>query len=493
LIDLSRAAPNQVDTLAGIARAAWLPSLQRDRFYERIVAVSEEAVARQHGAAQASAQAQLDNWRVQRIRSLIDTRQTARAGELLRALPEATRLSRDAEVTVLDTRIAAATLALDALLDRYARDESRPVNLGALRNAATAIGQTGDRGSARRIMEFVYTRQLDREELAPPVFLGLAEIRVQQGNISDAIELLRRLTLVVGAPFEQLAAAGALLERLNRPAAALEFRRAHVEAVPWDAAAQIALSRTELAAGVERAAALDRLARIAESTKERYVVRVDAARAWASAGGSLGREPRTELDWLRAITALTPAAADRPMFVAARLAAAERATDAAVRVRLLLDAVAADPDESLSLRVPLFRALLASGKPAEAIETVRPILERSRRLTTLGLSAGGRARLARELGEAHQRSDRLSEAVRFLTIALEGQTAAVRAPIEQRLTAINHEIGRRVRNEARRPKIWGGLDQQQVVRPRIPPRLAPRLAARGDPAPVERSGQGAVR
>ena len=264
---------------------------QRDHFYERIIAVSEEAAARQHGAAQASAQAQLDNWRVQRIRSLVDTRQTARAEELLRALLESARLAHDAEVTAIETRIAAATLALDVLLDGYARDESRPVNLGALRNAATAIGQAGDRVSARRIMEFVYTRQLDREELARPVFLGLAEIRVQQGNVPGALELLRRLTLVVGEPFEYLAAAGALLERLNRPVEALEFRRAHVQAVPWDAAAQIALSRTEIAAAVERAAALDRLARVAESTKERYAVRVEAARAWASAGGVLGREP----------------------------------------------------------------------------------------------------------------------------------------------------------------------------------------------------------
>ena len=63
------------------------------------------------------------------------------------------------------------------------------MNLGALRNAATALGQAGDRVSARRIMEFVYTRQLDREELARPVFLGLAEIRVQQGNVPAALEL----------------------------------------------------------------------------------------------------------------------------------------------------------------------------------------------------------------------------------------------------------------------------------------------------------------
>jgi tetratricopeptide (TPR) repeat protein len=375
--------------------------------------------------------------------------------------------------------------AAGAMLDGYARDESRPVNLGALRNAATAIGQAGDRLSARKIMEFVYTRQLDREELTRPVFLGLAEIRIQQGDIAGALTLLRRLTLVVGAPFEHLAAAGAMLERLNRPGDALEFRRAHVQAAPWDAAAQIALSRTEIAANVERTAALDRLARIAESAKEDYAVRVEAARAWAAAGGVLGREPQTELDGLRAVAALTPAAADRPMFVAARLAAAERATDNAERVKLLLAAVAVDPDDGLTLRVPLFRALLAAGKPAEAIDAMQPILARSRTLTNINLSAAGRARLAREVGEAHRQTDRLPEAVRYFTIALEGQTAAVRAPIQQRLTAINQEISRRASNEARRPKIWSGLDQQQVVRRRIPPPAAATTPRPAAPAPAQ--------
>ena len=419
LIDLVRVAPNQADTLTAIARAPWLPDLQRDRVYERIVAVSEEAVAREHGASQLAAQAQLDSRRLLRIRSLVDTKQTMRADVLLRALSDATRLAHDAEVTALETRIAAADRGLDALLDRYAREESRPVNLGALRNAATALGQAGDRVSARRIMEFVYTRQLDREELARPVFLGLAEIRLQQGNVPAALELLRRLTLVVGEPFDNLAASGALLERLNRPTQALEFRRARVQAVPWDAEAHIALARAEVAAGQNRAAALDRLGRIAESPKERYAVRVEAARAFASAGGQLGRPAQTEIDWLRSMTGLTPAAADRPMFVAARFNAAERATDPAARINLLLAAVAVDP-AGAGLRVPLFRAELEGGKPADAIEAIQPLLGRSRALTNIGLTTAARARLARELGEAYQQVDRLPDAVRWLTIALEG-------------------------------------------------------------------------
>jgi tetratricopeptide (TPR) repeat protein len=477
LIDLARVAPSQADTLAVIASAAWLPDLQRDRVHERIVAVSEETVAREHGAAQAAAQAQLDSRRLLRIQSLVDTKQTMRADELLRALPAAARLEYDADVTALETRIAAANGGLDALLDRHAREEGRPVNLDALRNAATGLNQSGDQVSARRIMEFVYTRQIDQGELTRPVFLGLAEIRVQQGNVPAALELLRRLTLVAGEPFDNLAACGALLERLNLSTEALEFRRARVRAVPWDAAAHIALSRVEIAARQDRAGALARLERIAESPKESYAVRVEAARAFAAAGGRLGRQPRTEIDWLRETPALTPAAADRPMFVAARLVAAERVTEPSARIALLRAAVATDPAGG-GLRIPLFRAALADGKPADAIEAVQPILARSRSLTNIGLSIAGRSRLARELGEAHEQVDRLSEAVRFFSIALEGQSAAAAMSIRQRMAVLNQEIDRRAGNAARQPHISEALDQPRLVAPRIPRRTAMQGGAR---------------
>jgi tetratricopeptide (TPR) repeat protein len=486
LIDLGRAAPNQADTLAAIAKAAWLPDPERDRVYERLVAVGEEAVAREHGAAQAVAQSQLDGWRLLRIRSLVDTRHAASADVLLRALPDATRRAYDSDVVALETRVAAATNALDAALDRYerredaredAREEARPVNLGALRSAATTLRQAGDQASSRRIMEFVYTRQLDREELARPVFLGLAEIRLQQGNVPAALELLRRLTLVVGAPFDNLSASGALLDRLNRPVEALEFRRARVQAVPWDTEAHIALARTEIAAAGDRTDAIARLARIADSTNAGYAVRVEAARAFASGGGRLGRQAQTEIDWLRAPSDLTPSSADRPMFVAARVAAAERAVEPSARIDLLLAAVAVNPARA-ELRVPLFRAEMAGGKPAAALEAIQPVLAGSRPLTNIGLTPAARGRLAREIGEAEQQVDRLPEAVRFFTIALEGQSAAARAPIRQRLAAMNDEIGRRARNAERRPRIGEALDQPQLVRPRIPQKAAGQGGAR---------------
>jgi thioredoxin-like negative regulator of GroEL len=471
LIEIGRSAPDPIRALGAIANASWLPDLQRDRVFERIVALAEESAAQEHGAAQAEAQGEAERWHMQRIRSLIDTKQAARADELLRAVPLEERRRHDAEMTTLEARIAAANRTLDGLLDAFARDENRPVNLGALRNAATALRRGGDAASARRILEFVYERQLDGGMLTPPVFLGLAEIRLEQGNVPAALALLTRLSLVVGEPFENLPASGALLERTKHPAEALEYRRNRVKAVPWDANAQIALARAEIAAGGDTADALGRLGQVRDSRTERYAVRVEAARAFASAGGRLGRPPRSELDWLSAPAELTPAAADQPMFVAARVSAARRATDPPARVNLLAAAVAIDPGDR-NLRVPLFRADMAAGRAADALEAVQPILSRSRSLTGVGLAAADRVRLARELGEACQQVDRLPDAVRFLTIALEGESAAGRAPIRQRISRINEEIDRRAKNATRQPRVSQALDQPRLVRPRIAPKPA---------------------
>jgi hypothetical protein len=185
----------------------------------------------------------------------------------------------------------------------------------------------------------------------------------------------------------------------------------------------------------------------------------------------LGRAPRSEIDLLRVPASLTPAAVDRPMFVDARIAAARRAADPSVRVALLLAALAADPAHA-GIRLPLVHAEIAVARPADAIEAANPLVARSRLLNRLGLTAADRARLARELGTAHQQIDRLPEAVRYLTIALDGEPAATRAALRQRIASINDEIARRARNEARRPRIGEPLDQPQLVRPRIPPKVA---------------------
>jgi hypothetical protein len=241
-----------------------------------------------------------------------------------------------------------------------------------------------------------------------------------------------------------------------------------------------------------RAAALDRITRIVESPAQPYATRVQAARAFASAGGRLAppqtgaaaaRQPRTELEWLREPDEMTQAAADRPMFVPARVAFAPRIADPAARVALLASGVASDPAD-FSLRLPLFHAWMAAGKPAAAIEVLQTRLRSSMQLTNMGaLSAADRARLARELGEAYEQIDRLSDAVHFFKLAQDGQNTATRAVLTRRITTLNAEITRVARNAARQPRIADALDQPQLVRPRIPHKTVAAATPNATPAP----------
>ena len=247
LIDLARAAPNQTDLLSMIAEASRLPAAQRDRFYARLVTISEEAVAREHGDAQDRAQNALDACgfagfaRSSRRKSRrVPTRCCGRC----RTRCE----SYASELTAIETRVAAANGMLDELLERYVRDTERAVNLDVLRDTAGDLRASGNVTAAQRVLEFVYQRQIESAEAIPTAYLGLAELRIDQGNAVAALDLLRRLTLIVGEPFEHLAACGDLLQRKGHPKEALEFRRARVKAVPWDAEAQVALARTEVAA-----------------------------------------------------------------------------------------------------------------------------------------------------------------------------------------------------------------------------------------------------
>ena len=70
----------------------------------------------------------------------------------------------------------------------------------------------------------------------PPIFSGLAEIRIAAGDTPGAVELLRRLVVVVGNPFENLDPAAALLEKTGHNAEAIEFLEQLVKSAPWEAA-----------------------------------------------------------------------------------------------------------------------------------------------------------------------------------------------------------------------------------------------------------------
>jgi hypothetical protein len=153
-------------------------------------------------------------------------------------------------------------------------------------------------------------------------------------------------------------------------------------------------------AAAGRDEALNRLMRIADSPAVRYAERVAAARAFASAGGVLGRAPRTEIDLLRVPASLTAAAVDRPMFVDARGHAAGAA------IKALKPASSLGPEVSPRGPVVVVVALLAPRSPCVGDATRPRTAGAAQSFAEWAVTAADRARFARESGTAHQQIDR---------------------------------------------------------------------------------------
>jgi hypothetical protein len=235
------------------------------------------------------------------------------------------------------------------------------------------------------------------------------------------------------------------------------------QAVPWDDAAQVALARTEVAVSAGAAAALDRLSRAAGSAAAPYARRVEAARAFAAAGGQAAAAPQTEIERLRAAAQLATGGDD---LVDARLAASEGAAGATAAAALLRPAVAAAPTR-LDVRLALVRAELAAGRAPAAIEAMRPVVPQVRALAGMGLSDQEQRRLARELGDAYAQSGDPMEAASYYDFALNGQPPGALPDVRARLDAVNADIRRRQENDQRRPEVSASVTQPRLVRPRL--------------------------
>jgi tetratricopeptide (TPR) repeat protein len=235
---------------------------------------------------------------------------------------------------------------------------------------------------------------------------------------------------------------------------------------------------------------------------------VDAALAWARAKAGVLASGSGELDAIASGSLATnPAAAEQPLWFAARVEAARNANPEQ-RVRLLQDAIAIDPDQTAA-RQSLFVAALEAGRHQYALAVFEPWLstggadmgdsameaesyepqdpedveddfseeryeysseryQADRFLSDSGLDRQQRAQMAVRLSTAYEKVGEFNRALGALRTAgfLETEVAA-RNQLEQRSRALKSEVARREQNARRRPKISGNLEQENVVRPRL--------------------------
>jgi cellulose synthase operon protein C len=473
---ISRVASDPPQFLGSIIDRPWFPDGQKSAMYARITQSAEAKVASSFGEQRGYAQNELGNWQTARARYMIDHGESARAAEILAALPEETR-SRY-EVTVLEIRAAAGAGKLAAQLARY--DEM--TRISSLRDAAAELTKSGDAASARRVLEFVYNRELKAGKFDAANFLGLAEIRIEEGDTAGAVALLRRASLISGDAFSTLEPAAALLERTGHSAEAAAFLADLEKAEPWNQEA-----RERMAADQASVSSSDVLAGVAKSTAATYETRVAAALALRRMKAAALTGTEAELILLSSQTPLTEAEVSKPYFAASRLEAAARlsgAASAGARVKLLAGAIAIDPKGAG--KAPLFRAALEARQDALAIaianEILPPYLMNEGEFMpwvadqfASNLAPADRVAVALALGSAHQRMGDLRAALRSFQIAQQLQPAAATL---RSIGTLRAQMEIEAKNNARRPVVTNNLDQDRLVHPMIQAVVQPRAGAR---------------
>jgi len=506
-------APNPSAVLTDLVTVTWIPLAQRGPIFQRILDAKQTALANAEALEKENAQSGLRSWQDRWIRYLIDTRRFTQAGEYLSSLPQEQR-NADAVVLVpMEMRVAAELGTLDAKLDAYRSDSQSAPAAEPLRTAAHELFEAGDKRSARKILEFVFAREIEEHQLVPANFLGLAEIRIADGDTDGAIVLLNRLVQVVGDPYQNMDSAAALFEKTGHPALAIEFLTRLVKATPWEPAYRLRLAKAQLASASWTDVAHKILTEIASAPQNPYGIRLEATSALSGIHNGLDLNS-AELNLLAGDSkTITPAEADHPFFYDARLKAAQNVADPRAKVQILTKALADTPAREVA-RIPLFQAAVAAHEDEFALASIEQML-RDQRLRQIVPTAIGndeerisddradadqdtevrlyaaakllpteQAQVTREVGLAFARLNRLGEALAYLQAALNlEKTPPHKKQIALELADIRVQLRRQQLNAARQPILHADLEQDRLVRPRIVARAAP--AAK----PSEKSGE----
>jgi len=505
LLDVSSAAQDPTQILADVVDASWIPLAQRAPIYQRILESRQDALGKLAGLERDNALQYLGSWQVRWISYLVRTRQYAQAAAAIAALSKETRAAQAAALVPLDLQVAAQLGTLDSRIAAY---RAEPQNVPAselLRTAARQLFEAGDKQSARKILEFEFAREIDEHQLNAANFLGLAEIRLASGDTSGALDLLRRLVVVVGNPLENLDPAAALLEKAGHNAEAIEFLDQLVKAAPWDASYRLRLAKARLAAGQDAPAAQDAPGSVASGASVQYDLRIQAASALAGRPRSdLGS---AELNLLAGNpAAISSTAADKFYFYEARIKAAQNAADSQTKLQLL-SYCANDFPRRDEARVPLFQAAASLRSDEFALGVLEPLLRAQFLGSTAPLAAYSeeeqivgsdndeedesdgtstpvtpsarlsrtqRAQVAQMIGETMARLNRLPEAVSYFEIARRSQSSpAARKDLARRIADLKAALRIQHQNAARQPLLHEALEQDRIVRPRLLARTAP--------------------
>jgi len=490
LVELARSIENPDIMFNTLMQAPGLTESQRIALQRGLVAVFARRMVARFGDDGDTAENVLAQARWQLTCMLLD------AGDVQGAAAEWSRIAPDDAKKLdqsIEIRLASRKGTLDALLQRYQTDPDTTPSTETLRSAAVTLRHEGNENGARAVLAFLYDREIRNGHLDAANFLGLAEVNLQRGDTAPAVALLNRMALVVEDGFETLLPAAELLEKYEKTAESADFIRRRLKAVPWDSEAKVQLARTLSTGSTERE---QLLTAIVTDIQAAYRLRAEAARL--SAPHSLPGVSGTELALLSS-SSIAPNDAEKPYQVEARMLAAGEAVDPEVRLRLWRRALALAPTDG-RVRLGTLRAAIALRRDSLALaleqagaqgvglnEGLNEEVHFYRRhgryrsyrqpgaasvLPEIELTGEERAAIAESLAAAAERLDDLNTAQSYLRAAIDlrppNPTDSRRDALQRRLDALIAEQARRAKNAARQPVIKNVIEQDQLVRPRIP-------------------------
>ncbi|MBZ5507797.1 MAG: hypothetical protein LAO78_20235 [Acidobacteriia bacterium] len=508
VLELSTDAPEKISFLRQFVAENSTLKLDQEPIYRRLLELQQDKADKSEGVAHEYAQQEFEQLEQDWLQYLLDNKQYERVRSGLSALP-APMWERKPQLFQIQLKTAAQTGGLDAIIAGYRADPEHAPSAEVLRKTATDLQQSGDKASARKILEFVFTREIDNHNLTVPNMLGLADIRLQSGDVEGAMALLRRMTLVVGNPFENHDSAATLLMHAGHPTEAAAFLDELVRAIPWNANYRLRFSQARIAAKQTSDAASKDLIAVASTPHISYDTRLSAARSLSGAVPDLGSK---ELDLMVEGRLASVTDANQPYFFAARLKAAENAP-AAARVALLRAALEDNP-AGQAARVPLLKAATETGDyylaiaamKADLLNGLEPAAESEpvpnaedetsppdgqadgSVLALATLPVKERAEISRDMGMAFARTGSLVQALPYLQKAYRLEAdPAVKTQINQEVQQIRLLQRRRAANRLRRPDVHSELEQEHTVRPRLP---EPALSSPPDQQSPVRKGAG---